>query len=103
MIKKRLLLLILLSACLLRSTALFSKNEPAVDNTAANYAAPVQVSMLTETEDDLRSGKVTRTDINNDIVEQTVDDSSQAVTTTTARTTVYRRRVSQPETAFYTG
>jgi len=84
MIKKRLLLLIFISACLLRSTALFSKNEPTVDNTAANYAAPVQVSMLTETEDDLRSGKVTRSDINNEIVEQTVDDSSQAVTTTTA-------------------
>ena len=58
MIKKRLLLLILLSACLLRSTALFSKNEPTVDKSAATDAAPIQLSMLTETEDDLRSGNV---------------------------------------------
>ena len=83
MIKKRLLLLIFLSACLLRSTALFSKNEPATDNTTVNYPATIQLSMLTESEDKLRTGKVTRTD-NSDNALLTEGDSSQTVTTTAA-------------------
>ena len=75
MIKKRLFLLLFLSACLLRSTALFSKNEPAAD-----IPAPVQVSMLTESGDDLRTGTVTRTDEIEDNVQQVEDGSSQSVT-----------------------
>jgi soluble lytic murein transglycosylase len=62
MIKKRLFLLLFISACLLRSTALFSKNESVADTSASAIPAPVKVSMLLESRDDLRTGKISRTD-----------------------------------------
>jgi len=83
MIKNRLFLLLFLLACLLPSTALFSKNEPVADNSATNSPAQIQLSMLTETADDLRTGTVTRTDNIEGNVQQTEDGSAQSISETT--------------------
>jgi soluble lytic murein transglycosylase len=83
MIRNRLFLLLFLLACLLRSTALFSKNEAVADSAATNSSAPIQLSMLSETEgDDLRTGKVTRTNSVEDDVQQSANDSAQSVSET---------------------
>lgn len=85
MIKNRLFLLIFLLACLLRSTAILSKNEhAAADDAATVSAAPMQLSMLSETEDDLRTGKIARVDNAEDNLQYSDDESSQPVTETTA-------------------
>ncbi len=84
MIKNRLFLLIFLLACLLRSTALLSKNEPAAGDTASVSAEPMQLSMLSETEDNLRTGRITRTDDTEDNLQYTEDDSTVPDTETTA-------------------
>ena len=83
MTKNRLFLLLFLLACLLRSTAIFSNNDPASGLTAAKYPDSVQVSMLTETEDDLLTGKVTRTENIEANGQQAEDDSTQTVIETT--------------------
>ncbi len=100
MTKNRLFLLLFVLACLLRSTALFSKNEPATDKAAADVPAPVQLSMLTETEDDLRTGEVTRTDNIEDNAQQTEDVSSQTVTDTTAETQFTEEELAELRTLF---
>jgi len=81
MIKNRLFLLIFLLACLLRSTALLSENEHAGD-AATVPAAPMQLSMLSETEDDLHTGKIARTE-NTESNLFSEGDSAQPVTETT--------------------
>ena len=56
MIKHRPLLLLFLSACLIQSPAIFSENEPAsitVNDAATNAPAVIQLSMLTEAQDEL--------------------------------------------------
>ena len=82
MIKNRLFLLLFLLACLLRSTALFSKNEAVADSPLTNSSSPVQLSMLSETKDDLRTGKVTRTDNIEDNVQPSLNGSAQSATET---------------------
>jgi soluble lytic murein transglycosylase len=81
MIKNRLFLLICLLACLLRSTALFSKNE-AVDDAVTDSAAPMQLSMLSQTEDTLQTGKVARTEEATESNLYSEDDSARPVTET---------------------
>ena len=83
MIKNRLFLLIFLLACMLRSTALLSKNEPAADDAATVSAVPMQLSMLSETGNDLRTGEITRTDDTENNLQYSDDDSSEPVTETT--------------------
>jgi len=83
MIKHRLFLLIFLLACMLRSTAILSKNEAAAGDVATVSAAPMQLSMLSETENDLRTGKITRTDDTDGTLQHSDDDSSEPVTETT--------------------
>jgi soluble lytic murein transglycosylase len=82
MIKNRLFLLIFLLACLLRSTAILSQIEHA--DAATVSAAPMQISMLSETEDDLATGKIARTDNTEDNPQYSEDESSEPVTETAA-------------------
>ena len=64
MINNRPFLLISISACLLWSTAIFSKNDATADDIAAiDHAltddhAPIQLAMLTESHNDQHSAKV---------------------------------------------
>jgi len=84
MINNRLFLLIFLLACLLRSTALLSQNEHAVDDATTDSVAPMQLSMLSEMEDDPRTGTITRTVNTEDNLQYSESESSQPVTETTA-------------------
>ena len=79
MIKKRLFLVLFLSACLLRSTALFSKNEPPVEQAASTAPATIQISLLTEKQDALHSGRITRTDNAEDTIRQSENKPHEAV------------------------
>jgi soluble lytic murein transglycosylase len=84
MINNRLFLLIFLLACLLRSTALLSQNEHATGDAPTDSAAPMQLSMLSETDDDMRSGKITRTDNSERDLQYSEDQYSKSESETTA-------------------
>ena len=84
MINNRLFLLIFLLAALLRSTALLSQNEHAVGDATTDSVAPMQLSMLSEMEDDPRTGTITRTVNTEDNLQYSEGESSQPVTETTA-------------------
>lgn len=79
MMKNRPYLIVTLSASLLWSSAIFSKNDSAIYNQAiASYSAPLQVAMLTEpqAEQDLDASKIIAPDdqsLNNGIVDLTVE------------------------------
>lgn len=83
MMKNHLFLLIFLLACLLRSTAILSKNEYADDDKSTVSAAPMQLSMLSETERDLRTGKIARSNNTEDNLKYSEDESRLPVTRTT--------------------
>ena len=62
MIIKRPLHLLLLSACLVQSPAIFSGNDSADDNTADTASDAVQLSMLSGSEDELEQNELTLVD-----------------------------------------
>ena len=82
MIKKRLLILLMLSACLLRSTAIFSNNDPAIENVATHDAAATQLSMLTESQNDLRPDSAAPANTVKGTVQRTQDLDTLSVTDT---------------------
>jgi len=72
---------------MLWSTAIFSKNDSATYNVAiASYSAPIQVSMLTESQNDLRIEKITPAKKIEEPVHHTGENGSQSVSDTTSST-----------------
>jgi soluble lytic murein transglycosylase len=84
MITKRPLLLLCLSACLLRAPAVFSNNDHA-DDAVTDHPAVMQLSMLTETQDDLHTHNASPADKFEDSVNHAGDVDSQAVSDATTQ------------------
>ena len=78
MIRKRPLLLLCLSACLLPAPAVFSNNEPADDAVAA-HPASIQLSMLTESQGDLHIHNASPADKFEDDTQRAGEASGQSV------------------------
>ncbi len=83
MINNRPFLLISISACLLWSTAIFSKNDATaedfavIDPALTDDHAPIQLAMLTESHNDQHSAKVVPTNLSKAPDVHTDDDSAQ--------------------------
>ena len=84
MIKNRPFLLLFISACMLWSTAIFSRNDPALLNMAiTSYSAPMHMAMLKEKPDKLRLEKITPANNNESTTHHTDDVNGRAVIDTT--------------------
>ena len=80
--------LLFLSACLLWTPAIFSKNGHATDNTAANDGALMQLSMLTETQNDLPLEKNTSAAKIKHPLQATGENSKPPLSETTTNITI---------------
>ena len=89
MLKNRPFFLLSLSACLLWSTAIFSKNDAAAINVAiASFSSPIQVSMLSGSQNELIVEKIAPINKIEASVHQTNDDKNQSTADIISDTTV---------------
>lgn len=89
MLKNRPFFLLSLSACLLWSTVIFSKNDAAAINVAiASFSSPIQVSMLSGSQSELIVEKIAPINKIEASVHQTSDDKNQSTDDIISDTTV---------------